>query len=125
MIQRLGRLFLQPRSLRTCLFELEPQRMASRATAKVVAVDAPVETIIPSTLQVVPASLFAAEPHCKQLGERGVVGSLVNAKGLRLACYYWPVRSQQALVLACCCGPIQGWRLSRFRASQIKSSAGL
>ena len=64
--------------------------MASRA--KVVAIDAPVETIIPATLQVIPASLFATEPKTNQLGPAGVLGSLVNSRGLRLACYYWPVR---------------------------------
>lgn len=77
--------------------------MASRATAKVVAVDAAVDTIIPSTLQVVPASLFATEPRCNQLGEHGTVGSLVNAKGLRLACYHWPVRKAQAFDCIWCC----------------------
>ena len=57
-----------------------------------VAIDAPVETIIPATLQVIPASLFATEPKTNQLGPAGVLGSLVNSRGLRLACYYWPVR---------------------------------
>ena len=69
--------------------------MASRA--RVVAVDAPVETIIPATLKLVPASLFDFEPRVNQLGPAGVCGSLVNACGLRLACYYWPVRFPPAL----------------------------
>lgn len=63
--------------------------MASRA--RVAAVDAPAGTIVPATLQPVPASLFEFEPQMNQLGPAGVLSSLVNARGLRLACYYWPV----------------------------------
>lgn len=50
------------------------------------------ETIIPPVFKSMNRRcLFSGEPKSNQLGDTGVQGSFLNAQGLRIASYFWPV----------------------------------
>ena len=55
----------------------------------------PIDTIVPDYIKHTRRrTLFSNEPKERQLGPHGSSSSFVNAQGLRIASYYWPVSPQ-------------------------------
>lgn len=65
--------------------------MTATETATVVD-ESPIETVVPAYFDSKRRpSLFSQEPKSEALGSNGFQDSFVNAQGLRIASYYWPV----------------------------------
>ena len=65
------------------------------ATETAVIEKQPVDTIVPDYIKHTRRrTLFSNEPKERQLGPHGSSSSFVNAQGLRIASYYWPVSTQ-------------------------------
>ena len=62
------------------------------ATETAVIEKQPIDTIVPDYIKHTRRrTLFSNEPKERQLGPHGSSSSFVNAQGLRIASYYWPV----------------------------------